>query len=165
MVVAKQLSAAHSYPSEQQPPLRLEGHMKRPVPQTLSSSRLSSPILDLTEEGGGVTVVTPKGRYPADFVIFATGFSVDFARRPEFAALDGRGLLRDVVARTTGFGFAVAELTTRAAPAADTEVGSGRVTVTMTSVREPKCWIVSKMKSCPSPPRSAYASRGERADG
>ncbi|WP_220432200.1 NAD(P)-binding domain-containing protein [Falsirhodobacter xinxiangensis] len=64
---------------------------------------LSSPILDLNEEGGGVTVVTPKGRYPADFVIFATGFSVDFARRPEFAALDGRvRLWRDAYAPPKG---------------------------------------------------------------
>ncbi|MDH2327157.1 NAD(P)/FAD-dependent oxidoreductase [Cereibacter sp. SYSU M97828] len=51
---------------------------------------LSSPILDLAEESGAVAVTTPKGRYPVDFAIFATGFSVDFAQRPEFAALDGR---------------------------------------------------------------------------
>ncbi|WP_126975020.1 FAD-dependent oxidoreductase [Frigidibacter oleivorans] len=54
---------------------------------------LASPILDLVEEGEGVTVVTPKGRYPVDFVIFATGFSADLRERPEFAALEGRVLL------------------------------------------------------------------------
>ncbi|MEI4485122.1 NAD(P)/FAD-dependent oxidoreductase [Frigidibacter sp. MR17.14] len=51
---------------------------------------LSSPIDALVEENGGITVVTPKGRYPVDFAIFATGFSADMAERPEFAALAGR---------------------------------------------------------------------------
>ncbi|MCS2608088.1 NAD(P)-binding domain-containing protein [Halomonas dongshanensis] len=51
---------------------------------------LASPLLDLSETNGEVALTTPKGRYAVDFVIFATGFSVDFAQRPEFAALDGR---------------------------------------------------------------------------
>jgi cation diffusion facilitator CzcD-associated flavoprotein CzcO len=46
---------------------------------------LRSPLLDLFEEDRAVTVVTPRGRYHTDFVIFATGFSVDFDKRPEFA--------------------------------------------------------------------------------
>jgi cation diffusion facilitator CzcD-associated flavoprotein CzcO len=51
---------------------------------------LGSPIDDLREEAGAVTIVTPKGEYVADKLIFATGFAVDFARRPEFAELAGR---------------------------------------------------------------------------
>lgn len=54
---------------------------------------LASPILSLIEVEDAVEIETPKGRYPADLVIFATGFDVDFARRPEFAALSGRVLL------------------------------------------------------------------------
>ena len=50
---------------------------------------LASPIDDLLENGDGVEVVTPKGRYAADLVIFATGFSVDLDKRPEFATLAG----------------------------------------------------------------------------
>ncbi len=59
---------------------------------------------DLVESGDGVVVVTPKGRYPADLVIFATGFSVDFGKRPEFAALRDRILLwRDVYSPPAGW--------------------------------------------------------------
>ncbi|WP_234908211.1 MULTISPECIES: NAD(P)/FAD-dependent oxidoreductase [Rhizobium/Agrobacterium group] len=50
---------------------------------------LASPIDDLLENGDGIEVVTPKGRYAADLVIFATGFSVDLDKRPEFATLAG----------------------------------------------------------------------------
>ena len=41
-------------------------------------------------------------------------------------------------------------------------VNSFLVTVTITSVREPKCCIVSNMNNWPRPPRSAYASSGAR---
>ncbi|CAM5329268.1 NAD(P)/FAD-dependent oxidoreductase [Frigidibacter albus] len=51
---------------------------------------LASPITDLEVEAEGLAVVTPKGRYPVDFAIFATGFSADLSERPEFAALEGR---------------------------------------------------------------------------
>lgn len=51
---------------------------------------LASPILDLVEEEGAAIIVTPRGRFPVDFAIFATGFSVDLSERPEFAALDGQ---------------------------------------------------------------------------
>jgi cation diffusion facilitator CzcD-associated flavoprotein CzcO len=58
---------------------------------------LASPVDDLVEAGDAVEVVTPKGRYAADLVIFATGFSVDFAKRPEFSTLTDKVLLwRDV---------------------------------------------------------------------
>lgn len=54
---------------------------------------LSSPVLDLVDIGDGVEVVTPKGRYPIDFVIFATGFGIAFDKRPEFSAITQRALL------------------------------------------------------------------------
>ncbi len=54
---------------------------------------LASPLLSLTEVDDAVEIETPKGRYPADLVIFATGFDVDFDRRPEFSSLSGRVLL------------------------------------------------------------------------
>lgn len=47
---------------------------------------LGSPILEMSEAGDHVVIETPKGRYPVDFVIFATGFRVDLASRPELAA-------------------------------------------------------------------------------
>jgi hypothetical protein len=53
---------------------------------------LESPITALAERDGAVEIETPKGRYSADFVIFATGFAVDLARRPELSALAGRFL-------------------------------------------------------------------------
>ncbi|MCJ8141137.1 NAD(P)-binding domain-containing protein [Falsirhodobacter halotolerans] len=64
---------------------------------------LSSPIEDMAEVGDGIVITTPKGRYPVDFAIFATGFTVDFAKRPEFAALDGQvRLWRDAYAPPAG---------------------------------------------------------------
>jgi len=54
---------------------------------------LGSPVLSLMEVGDAVEIETPKGRYPADLIIFATGFDVDFARRPEFTTLSDRVLL------------------------------------------------------------------------
>lgn len=65
---------------------------------------VASPVDDLVEADGAVEVVTPKGRYAADLVIFATGFSVDFARRPEFAALQDKILLwQDVYTPPAGW--------------------------------------------------------------
>jgi len=46
---------------------------------------LGSPINDLVVDGDHLVVTTPKGRYQTDFVIFGTGFKVDFALRPELA--------------------------------------------------------------------------------
>lgn len=46
-----------------------------------------SPINSLREVDGRVIVTTPKGEYPVDFLIFATGFWVDFSQRPELAAI------------------------------------------------------------------------------
>jgi cation diffusion facilitator CzcD-associated flavoprotein CzcO len=46
---------------------------------------LASPINDLVTDGDHLVVTTPKGRYETDFIIFGTGFKVDFALRPELA--------------------------------------------------------------------------------
>jgi len=44
---------------------------------------LGSPVTDIAQAGDHLVVTTPKGRYAIDFMIFATGFGVDLARRPE----------------------------------------------------------------------------------
>jgi FAD-dependent urate hydroxylase len=46
---------------------------------------LGSPINSLVADGDDLVVTTPKGRYEADFIIFGTGFKVNFALRPELA--------------------------------------------------------------------------------
>lgn len=48
---------------------------------------LAASILDLRETGDGIELTTPQGVYRLDFLIFATGFAVDPARRPELAAI------------------------------------------------------------------------------
>jgi cation diffusion facilitator CzcD-associated flavoprotein CzcO len=65
-----------------------------PRPSTLRVSQhahahfhLGSPLLKLAEEDGHVVIITPKGRYETDFIIFGTGFQVDLASRPELAAV------------------------------------------------------------------------------
>lgn len=45
----------------------------------------SSPVLNVEPHGGGIVLNTPKGKYELDFLIVATGFGVDLARRPELA--------------------------------------------------------------------------------
>jgi hypothetical protein len=88
----------HGYvglPDEAKWQIMLEGERAQTPPPRHSLQRvarhanayfhLASPVEELVEEGGAVTVVTPKGRYGADLVIFATGFAVDLARRPEFS--------------------------------------------------------------------------------
>jgi cation diffusion facilitator CzcD-associated flavoprotein CzcO len=48
---------------------------------------LASPILSLSERDGVLAVATPRRTYELDFVIFATGFSVDPFARPELATI------------------------------------------------------------------------------
>lgn len=58
---------------------------------------LASPIEALAERDGAVEITTPKGRYTCDFIIFATGFVVDFSLRPELADISAHiQLWRDV---------------------------------------------------------------------
>ncbi|WP_043284023.1 flavin-containing monooxygenase [Paraburkholderia oxyphila] len=46
---------------------------------------LGSPILDAAVAGDALHVRTPNGLFELDFLVFATGFSIDPASRPEFA--------------------------------------------------------------------------------
>jgi cation diffusion facilitator CzcD-associated flavoprotein CzcO len=48
---------------------------------------LGSPILSATQTDEGLRVETPTGYFDLDFLIFATGFQVDFTARPELACL------------------------------------------------------------------------------
>ncbi len=47
--------------------------------------RLASPVLSLAEADGALRVETPRGALSVDFLILATGFRADPARRPELA--------------------------------------------------------------------------------
>ena len=49
--------------------------------------RLSSPVLSLAEADGALRVETPRDSFLLDFLVFATGFRADLARRPELALL------------------------------------------------------------------------------
>ncbi|WBV45110.1 NAD(P)-binding domain-containing protein [Pseudoroseomonas cervicalis] len=75
----------HHVFSEQTPPprdstLRVSRH-----PQ--ARLHLGSPVLAAEAAGQGVRLTLPSGVWEGDFVIFATGFRVDLASRPELAAL------------------------------------------------------------------------------
>ena len=48
---------------------------------------LASPIRSLRDAGGALVLETPRGRYPLDFLISATGFVTDLSRRPEYALI------------------------------------------------------------------------------
>jgi cation diffusion facilitator CzcD-associated flavoprotein CzcO len=48
---------------------------------------LSSPILDIAERDGVIHIRTPRRSFEFDFLLFSTGFRVDFSARPEFAGL------------------------------------------------------------------------------
>lgn len=48
---------------------------------------LGSPLLAIEERDGALALTTPKGVHHLDFLIFATGFSVDLGERPELAAV------------------------------------------------------------------------------
>ncbi|MGB3025407.1 NAD(P)-binding domain-containing protein [Paradevosia shaoguanensis] len=50
---------------------------------------LGSPITDLRQVGDHVVLTTPRGQYPMDFVIFATGFNVSLETRAELASFAG----------------------------------------------------------------------------
>ena len=47
---------------------------------------LGSPVERIDERGDALVVHTPRGRYPVDFIVFATGFSTELEVRPELAA-------------------------------------------------------------------------------
>jgi cation diffusion facilitator CzcD-associated flavoprotein CzcO len=58
--------------------LRVSGHAN-------ARFHLGSPVLSLSDNGQALELTTPKGQYALDFLIVATGFQVDLARRPELA--------------------------------------------------------------------------------
>ncbi len=49
---------------------------------------LESPINALRQEGDQVMVITPRGSYSVDFLIFGTGFKIDLTNRSELAAFE-----------------------------------------------------------------------------
>ena len=71
------------WPSRPPPPrdstLRVSSHAN-------ARFHLGSPIIGLEQAGEGLRLTTPKGSYPLDFLIFATGFRQDLALRPEFGS-------------------------------------------------------------------------------
>ncbi|MEO8249974.1 MAG: NAD(P)/FAD-dependent oxidoreductase [Burkholderiales bacterium] len=48
---------------------------------------LGSAVQGAREENGALVLTTARGAFELDFLIFATGFKVDFAARPELAAI------------------------------------------------------------------------------
>ncbi|MDQ8032930.1 MAG: NAD(P)/FAD-dependent oxidoreductase [Bordetella sp.] len=47
---------------------------------------LGAAVLDVRMDGDEIKVTTPKGVFRVDFLIFSTGFRIDWQARPEFAA-------------------------------------------------------------------------------
>ena len=87
-------------PDETKWQLMLEGERAQIPPPRHSVLRVSrhanaffhtsSPLLAARESDGALVLHTPQGRYPADLLICATGFAVDFRARPEFARFASR---------------------------------------------------------------------------
>jgi cation diffusion facilitator CzcD-associated flavoprotein CzcO len=75
-----QMGQAAQLPAPRHSVLRVSRHAN-------ARFHLASPILSLTARDGMLTVVTPRRSYELDFLIFATGFSVDPFARPELAAI------------------------------------------------------------------------------
>lgn len=72
--------ARHSTPP---PPYSVERCTRHPNFQIFTSC----PWNDVRQDGGTIRLSTPQGDHEADFIILATGFSIDVARRPELAGL------------------------------------------------------------------------------
>lgn len=69
---------------EQTPPPR--GSTLRVSRHANARFNMGCPILAVDDTRDCVRLRTPKGIFEVDFVLFATGFRVDFAARPEFSA-------------------------------------------------------------------------------
>ncbi len=109
---------------------------------------VASPVDDLVEADGAVEVVTPKGRYAADLAIFATGFSVDFARRPEFAALQDKILLwRDVYTPPAGWEHAGIGSTPYLGPAFEFQAKPGLDPATSAAISWISCFAFPAVPS------------------
>ena len=75
----------HHALSEQTPPPR--DSTLRVARHPHAHLHLASPMNAITEQDGALRIETPGGAYDVDFLIFATGFHVDLAHRPELALL------------------------------------------------------------------------------
>ena len=75
----------HHALSEQTPPPR--DSTLRVARHGHAHLHLGSPLEAVTEQDGALLVQTPHGAFPVDFLIFATGFRVDLAARPELSLL------------------------------------------------------------------------------
>jgi cation diffusion facilitator CzcD-associated flavoprotein CzcO len=77
------------YVNEQQtPPPR--GSTLRVSRHANARFRLGASIDEVQTDGRTVTLHTPRGVFEFDFVLFSTGFRVNFAARPEFAAFSSQ---------------------------------------------------------------------------
>ena len=75
----------HYAQSEQTPPPR--DSTIRVARHPNAHLHLSSPIHNIRQQGDTLLLTTPRGEFPIDFIIFATGFRVDLATRPELALI------------------------------------------------------------------------------
>ncbi|ANY16585.1 NAD(P)-binding domain-containing protein [Bordetella pseudohinzii] len=75
----------HYINSQQVPPPR--GSTLRVSRHPNARFNLGCPILDVQADGREIRLATPKGVFAVDFVIFSTGFKLDWQARPEFAAI------------------------------------------------------------------------------
>lgn len=75
----------HYLNTQQVPPPR--GSTLRVSRHPNARFNLSCPILDLAIVDGDIHATTPKGVFVLDFLVFSTGFRIDWTARPEFAAL------------------------------------------------------------------------------
>lgn len=84
----------HHVLSAQTPPPR--DSVRRVTRHAGARIYLRSPILALSVDGDSLRVTTPNGTHMLDFIIFATGFRLDLAARPELASFaDHIALWRD----------------------------------------------------------------------
>lgn len=82
---AWKLRFVHYAQSEQTPPPRDSTQRVARHPQ--ARLHLASPVLRVEQAGGALRVVTPGGATAVDYLILATGFGTDLARRPELALI------------------------------------------------------------------------------
>jgi len=75
----------HYINTQQVPPPR--GSTLRVSRHPNARFNLSCPILDVAMVDDEIHVTTPKGVFVLDFLVFSTGFRIDWNVRPEFAAL------------------------------------------------------------------------------
>jgi len=73
----------HYVNQQQTPPPR--GSTLRVSRHTNARFHLASPVVALEERGGVIHLETPRRHFEFDFLLFATGFRVNFSARPEFA--------------------------------------------------------------------------------